>query len=243
MVDKKETAESPTGDTGEQEKAYTQADVDALLAPEIEKRKVAERASSMHGEKVKQLEASQGDWQSDIQTLRQEMTQNMQLMAALASEGRPPEDTEGLSPTEKGDYLKKAQALIAQNEAKRTEQAYFRKCDAIYARAEKLYGDDIDALHNIRNLIRSRDLDLAEKKIARAEAKLGEEGKPPESEEERQKAIEEEARRQLEEKGLLKTDISGPSGASKRSFTAAEIGEMSYQEWVDAGKPGVTREK
>lgn len=245
MVEKKEpekTAEPPTGDTGEQEERLTRAEADVLVT---EKTKGLERAVSEKAEEIRKLEASRGDWQSDIQTLRQEMTENMQLMAAMAYEGRPPEDAEGLSTAEKGDALKRTQAFIAQNEAKRKEQDYFRKADAIYARAEKLYGDDIDTLHNIRNLIRSRDFDLAEKKIAKAEANLSEEEKPKESEEDRQKTLDEGVLAKLKQDypDLYKTDTGGPSAGGKRSFTAEQIGEMSYKEWVDAGKPGVTREK
>lgn len=184
--------------------------------------------------RVKQLEGSQGDWQSEIQTLRQDMTQNMQLMAAMAYEGRPPEAAEDLSTVEKGDALKRTQAFIVQetakNEAKRKEQDYFRKADAIYARAEKLYGDDVDTLHSIRNLIRAKDLDLAEKKIDKAEAKMTEE--PTESKEPEgtfEKRLEEEKRKWAEEEGLLTTETGGPSASSmsaqeaKKEYIAGNI--------------------
>lgn len=218
MVKKEEpekTAAPPTGDTGEQEERLTRAEADALVT---EKTKGLERAVSEKAEQIQRLEASRGDWQSEIQTLRQDMTQNMQLMAAMAYEGRPPEAAEDLSSTERGDALKKTQAFIAQEaaktEAKRKEQDYFRKADAIYAKAEKLYGDDIDALHNIRNLIRNRDLDLAEKKIAKAETKVVE-PEVKESEEDKRKAIDEAARKMLEDTGQLKTDTGGPSAGGE----------------------------
>jgi len=231
MVKKEEsekTAESPTGDTEEQEERLTRAEADALVT---EKTKGLERAISEKAEEIRRLEASQGNWQSEVQTLRQEMTQNMQLMAALAAEGRLPEDAEGLSSTERGDYHKKAQALIAQNEAKRKEQEYFRKADAIYAKAEKLYGDDVDALHNIRNLIRARDLDLAEKKIA----KVAEVAEPKGSEEERQKTIEEGVLAKLKQDypDLYKTDTGGPS-AGTGAMNLEEFSKLSPEERLKA---------
>ena len=63
MAEQEGTAVPSSEDTGD--KTYTQAEVDALVNPEVEKRKDAERASTKHGERAKALEADLASRASD----------------------------------------------------------------------------------------------------------------------------------------------------------------------------------
>ena len=217
----------PKGDTGsEEEKTFTQTEVDALLAPEVEKRKDAERASTKHSERVKGLEASQ----ADIQSLRQEMTENMQLLAGLAAEGRSPESAGELEPDERGAYIKKAQAQIAANAAKREQVEYNRKADEQWARVQKLgLTPEDDTYDDILDLLERGKLDRATRKIDKLEPKTKEpDEKRPLTEEQE----EEIARKVAERKGSLATDTGGPSGGGKKGLTVEDVKKMSPEEQV-----------
>lgn len=64
--------------------------------------------------------------------------------------------------------------------------------------------------------------------------------KPPEKKEDKAKYeadVEEGVRKKLAEDEQLVTETGSPSGSGKRSYTAEEIGVMSYDEWVTLGKP------
>lgn len=228
MADKEEKAVPSSEDTGD--KTYTQTEVDALRADDVEKRKDAERASSKHGERVKTLEASQGNWQSDIQTLRTEMQQNVQLLTGIALDSKSP-DSE-LDPNEQGAYIKKAQEAIA----KTAKDAEVKRQDTEDRRIGEQYQKEVEDLglttkdktyREIYQYVRERNFQFADAVIA--EVKTAKANEPKGSEEDKEKAIEEAARKMLEDSGQLKAPISTPSG-STGGLTIEEVKKMSPEE-------------
>ena len=234
----KETAAPPSGDTGD--KTYSKTEVDALVATETEKRKEAERASTKHSERVKALETSQGNWQSDIQNLRTELTQGMQLMAGLAVDGRPPEDAETLTPGEKGDAIKRTQALIADNETKRKQTEYNNKANALWTRAQNLgLPLDSDEIDDIQDLLERGRFDRAERKTSKLES-ARKEAPPKETDEDRQSAAETRAMEIVKEKfpDALLTETGGPSASSLSARDAKQAyikGEITAEQAKERG--------
>ena len=117
-----------------------------------------------------------------------------------------------------------------QEDTERTNQEYAQKGAAIYAQAEEIFGDDIGELHDIRNLIRAGDYDLAERKIEKSKK-----GTPKETDEQRiAKLVEERVRQRLEESGLLEEHLATPSARSsnfvdiERKYATGEITTAEY---------------
>ena len=228
MVEETKTAESPEkGDTGgKEEKLFKQSEVDALLQKEVELRKVAERATTEHAKRFKEVEASRSEWQSEIQGLRQEM----QIFAALQAEGRSPEEAEGLEPKEKGNLLAKFQLMQQQNEARRVGDKYRQRAEALgLTEADDDYWTIYS--HVERGRLQAADAKLKRLEQAKAIQEVAApEIRPKETEEERiERLAEEKARKIFEEAGVLVQDTGAPSGgAGKRWYTEEEIGDRAF---------------
>ena len=195
-----------------------------------ESHKSLQRKHNKTQEEVKQ--------QSNLRSRLDTLEQSQKLLVAILSERGNVSDVEDMPTHQKTDYIKKydeilekqkQQEVLAEKRAK--EQTWQEQATTMYERAEMVYGDDIDALHTIRNLIRANDLDLAEKKIAKAEKTKTE----PANEEER---IEQKALELLKKQGKLPDDLGGASTGSKGrddDFARYAAGQMSTDEAAKLG--------
>ena len=146
-----------------------------------------------------------GDVKQEVASLKS----LVKLLAAAQSQGVSPEYVEEMPKAKQQDLIK---AWEVEEEKKRQAETRYNQSMKIYGQAEEIYGDDIDALHQIRNFIRNGDFDLAEKKIERDKVK---ESPKKESEEDMKKRIEEEVKTKIfKERGWNITDDGAPSGAS-----------------------------
>lgn len=185
--------------------------------------------------------------------IRSEVTDLKDMIRTLASaqvrgESISGENLDDIPEHQRIDAKKVFDELEAKQEKRRQEgkivaqkDEYNRQADAIYARAEAAFADDIDTLHSIRNLLRSGDSDLAEKKVAKAEKPTDTKGDKMESEEDKfQKRLDEEKRKWMEEHGMLESETGGPSASSgsKEDATAKLVaGEITTEQ---ARKLGVS---
>src|SRR3990167_1999708 len=139
-----ETVIETTGDV-EQPKTYPAEEYEKLLRD----KQGLEKAVSEKAEQVRRLEVSRNDWQGELKSMREDVTQQIQLFAALQAEGRPTEEIDELSPKEKGDYLKKIKMMQAEQQAKRQQEElwqlseqYRKRAEAIgLTRKDKIYRD------------------------------------------------------------------------------------------------------
>lgn len=213
----------------------TQEEIDALVATATEKGKAEakeeyqgiQRVVSQKDQKIKELEAKAA----------QPSTSGDDVLLQLLIEERKSKTSEF---GEADPMIPKLETILAQRKQAQVQSAqakFYQQADATYKTAEEVFGDDVDALHDIRNLIRAGDFDLAEKKVAQAKGKAKGEGSKEPEDDKLAKFLEEEKRKWMEEHGLLKAETGGPSASGKRSYTPAELDEMPYKDWVAAGRP------
>lgn len=169
----------------------------------------------------------QADWKAELEEIKANVafqTEAQRLLAAMLAE-RGDIESEEVPAGRKQDLLKryeaKEQELAVKKreaEAKSRQNAYNQQADALHNRAVAVFAEDEDALYQIRAYLRAGDLDLAEKKIAKAESKSKTSipsGKTETEEERTNRLVEEKYQTKLKEAGLLKTDTATPSGRTK----------------------------
>ncbi len=162
----------------------------------------------------------EGKKAADLESRFYAMQDSIELLAtAVSAKG----GIENLEPDERKDILadlkkrrQEQELKRKQEESQRTQEEYIQKGAVIYAKAEEVFGDDVETLHYIRNCIRANDLDLAERKITKAEKK--ETPKVVETEEEKRAKMKREI---MDELGLLEEHSALPSGRSQ-SFADIE---------------------
>lgn len=179
--------------------------------------------------------------QSDVRVEIDDLKKYIKILAAQQAEiGVTKEDIDGMTPNKQQDYVKRFEDMEQQAETRRKDAEqksvaddYNKRADDVYARAEKVYEDDADSLFQIRQYLRSSDIDLAEKKITQIEKKSEVTVKEKETKQETDDQIFE---RIAKEKGLLKTDTVLTSGRSKsfddvhEAYGKGEIGTKEYME-------------
>ncbi len=199
-------------------------------------------------EKDRELKTLQ-DLNSRIDSKIEGIEDKIKVLAYAQTQGIkvPEENFDGLT-QEKTQDIQKVFEKLDTDRKTRAEQVkkqaeadvYTQKADAVYARAEKIYEEDIDALSQIRQLLRSGDVDLAERRINKSESKSKSEPKIESKETEVKKVElsdeekEKIAREYMVKKGLLKSDTGLPSGTG-RTFQDIEADFI-------AGKPGAADE-
>lgn len=220
MADEKEKAVPSSEDTGD--KTYTQTEVDALRADDVEKRKDAERASTKHGEKVKTLEANLADRESDKDF------QRAMLSVLAQGRGESEEELESSVKANQPDLLKQFDEREKAKEVKRQDTEDRRIGEQYQKEVEDLGLTTKDKTYReIYQYVRERNFQFADAVIA--EVKTAKAKEPKGSEEDKEKAIEEAARKMLEDSGQLKAPISTPSG-STGGLTIEEVKKMSPEE-------------
>lgn len=185
---------------------------------------------------------------SDLHSRLDNLEETQKIYAALMAE-KLGENPEGDETPRKQDLLKKFDEVAAKQKQARIEadarakqEDYFRRADDVYKSAEEVYGDDVDALANVRSLIRSGDFDLAEKKITKAKAKTQ---TPPvaqtqkvETEEERiNRLVEERITQKIKGNPLLKTDTAtamGRVGSREEIIARYGRGEATEDDYLRA---------
>ena len=225
-----EVEEAPTAEQ-QLETLQTQLKETATRAEKAERSEQGLRGSLQ--EKDTQLKRQAG---SDSRF--EALNERIEFLATAIALGKSEEGMTGVSDETLQNVKSELKRMRESEEAKRKEtqeqtqmEEFYQKGSTIYSEAEEVYGDDVDALHNIRNLIRAGDHDLAEKKVAKAKGKPTDtKGDKMESEEDlKQRWIEEGKRLAKEESGELKTDNNSPSGAGG-SLTIAQLEKMSPEE-------------
>lgn len=206
-----ETATTEPEEQVVEEKQYTQEEVDALIK---EKTSGHDRKISEYSETIKRLEASREDWRPAIEALNKKT----EFLAALAAEGRRPEEAEGMDASQKTDILQRFQEMSRQDEIKRISTSYEKR-----VRDLGLTDDDPE-YHDILTAVQfgnaSGDYKSAEVRLKKLEKekKTQEpeqtEDKPRETEEERiDRLADEKVRKLMEKNKLLDNDISSASGS------------------------------
>jgi ABC-type nitrate/sulfonate/bicarbonate transport system substrate-binding protein len=198
----------------------------------------------------KKYQDEQGGVRSELASLKSDMAAQVELIKILAagqSQGITVDDVDSMSPKAKVDLVKEFENRQAfkkqQEDTLRKQEEFNAKANDIYSRAEKVYGDDVDALHSFRNLIRNGDFDLAEKKLVKAEAKVETQvtDKKQETDEEKTKRMEAEIEKRILTKyNLLDTETglpAGKAGTKEEAYAKYARGEMTTEE---AKKAGIT---
>lgn len=205
--------------TPDEQLVQAQTKIDELTKERDEKAKGLQTAHSKLTEKDKEIRK-----QADDTVWRDAMEGKIGLLSAIiAEQGSIPEGgLDGIPEERKQDLRKLLKEKEAEIEDKRKQsqlqvrqEEYYQRGATIYSDAEEVYGDDVGALHNIRNLIRAGDHDLAEREIAKAKGKSTDtKEKNVESEEDKETKIRENERQKvLEEHGLWKVESGKPTGA------------------------------
>lgn len=187
-----------------------------------------QRAGVRKSEEIQQLKEQLDSLRSD-----KELTQS--LIAVMAQQqGKSEEElTEGIK-ADKPNLLQQYQTITRQQEAQRKVNSFQRRTEALGLT------EDSDDFWAIRDAVEAGKYDRAESKLkklekAKAETPEGEPEPPKETEEEKatkhKKEIDEAARKMLEEKGLLTTEIGGPSGSSIAP-TNEELDRMTPDEYA-----------
>ncbi len=182
--------------------------------------------------------------QTDLESKIGGIEDRIELLAtAIVTKTNP--DEIGLAEA-KPDVVKMLRQLGEEQEAKRkqqgllaTQQEYAQKADALYARAKVIFLDDDDAIERIEDLLGNGRLERAEARVVKAEKVKGT-PKNKETEEQRiDRLAQEKYQKLLEEKGLLETYSTSPSGSggsvadAVRQYANREITE------AEARKRGV----
>jgi len=200
------------------ELATLQAELEALKAqnqrlPELEKGfKSLQQTLTEKDKEIKR----RADFDSKIDVLQE----NFETLATyIASRG----DAEGLDPV-KGQELQaelkkrrvEQEAKAKQREITETQQEYAQKADSLFARAKIAFADDDEGIERVEDLLISGRFERAEARVVKAEGKKAPvKDSKVETEEQRiDRLAEEKHRSYLEEKGLLDTYESTPSGSS-----------------------------
>lgn len=234
--------EAPETPTAEEQLKAAQEEIDKIKAELESKDKGLRTAHQTLTEKDKKLREA-----SDFHTRLDGFEETQKILIGMMQERGAVSDEE-VSLEKRTDYVKqydeirKRQKEEREAASMRTEQEeYARQAQAIYARAQEAFKDDIDELDKVAyNLDRGR-LDLAEARVAKVEGKE----KPPakekqvESDEERVARLAEEMyKKRLDEEGLLRTESAEPSGRSRTmDEIAAKVasGDMTVEEAAKAG--------
>ncbi len=168
-----------------------------------------------------------------------------ELISAIENQVREAGDT--MSPTTQAKLNAARQQLAAIE-----QQAAYEKQDAItLGVAADLRNELIDAgidpdgskcdgVWDAIQIAKMSDgnFDNAKKRTSRIIKNIKKE--EPKKEEPSDDAVQVAARKILEKEGKLKTHDGGPSGAGSRVYSPEQLGDMSYKEWVAAGKPRAT---
>lgn len=184
--------------------------------------KQAEEAAARADKAEKSVQGLRGSLQEKENKLREQagsntrmdgIEQRMEIIALALDKGLSVGEIDGEKLNLKQEFaeLKAKQDKVRDDDRNKTAyDEYVQKGNAIYTEAEELFGDDIDKLHDIRNLIRANDLDLAEKKIAKARgtSEPKKETNVPTVEEQ----VTERLRQEMEKRGLLRSDNGAPAG-------------------------------
>ncbi len=220
---------------------YSQEDVDDFMAEQ--KKKIVDLESQVKGLSKKQSEAT---LEANRLRTRAESSGNIETLEAVLKAIPPTVDEFGK--TVSNPEIKKAQEHLA-----RLKQQERNKQFVAYQEGERQKmrkeaedagldpdGDELAlvelAWDNNNPAVAKKWLDKAitkHQKEAPKERKMSEkENKKQETEEEiradeRDKVVKE----------LTKQDVGSPAGSSGHLYTGAQIGDMSYEEWVAAGKP------
>ena len=233
LVEETTATPEPEAETTETTKTFTQEDLDAIVS---EKDKAYQGLQKVIARKDQELETSRK------QPPTQSNTQAVKLLLELEEEraNTPNELGEVRKPSPRIAQLKAEVRRLEQQEAGKRYQAQLEsKRDEIRRKAEEK-GIDPDSaeFYPVVDAYYTGNFPEAERRLARIPAKQEKEQKVGKTEEEIR--VEERAK-VIEELGLKKQDGGSPSGAGRGSFTAEEIGDMSYKVWVDAGKPGAKK--
>ena len=229
-----QTAETQVG--SEAVKTFTQAEVDAL------KSGLDRRVSEL----TKELQSKKGSdeaWRSELTKLREDVTQQVQLMAALVAEGRSPDEAReeigDMTPKAKTDALKRVQQFQVEQEQKRQVEESRKVGESIRTRVEALGLKPTDkAYRDIWRDVRDGFAEAAEAELTELEIKKNETVKQPmESDEVKfAKRLEQEKQKWMEEKGLLTSETGGPSASFQdfqkieADYIAGKISDAAYTE-------------
>ena len=199
--------ESPTA---AEQLAKLQTERDEVLA---RAEKAEKRSQGLEGslhEKDKQLRAL-----ADAETRFKSINDRIEILATAIATGRSEDD---VTPDTVKDVTAKLSQMKAEEEARiktakqqQETESYNSQANAVYSKAEELYAEDVDKLFQVRQYLRSGDMDLAQKMVAKAEKKV--EPKVESEEELKKKWIDEGKRLALEEKGGLNASTTQPSGS------------------------------
>jgi len=173
---------------------------------------------------------------ADIESRIDSLQDTIEVLAtAVASRG----EIEELDPTKRQDILAElkkkradADAKAKQKELTEVQTEYTQKADALYNRAKAIFADDDDAIEKVEDLLTNGRLERAEARVAKAEQKKvpSKEGKMETEEQRIDKLAEEKLRKHLEERGLLETYTTTPSGSG--IFSRKQIAEMSPEDYA-----------
>ncbi len=131
------------------------------------------------------------------------------------------------------------EAKAKQKELAETQQEYAQKADALYTRAKAIFADDDDAIERIEDLLGNGRLERAEARVMKAEKSKETPKKSGETEEQRvERLAQEKFQKHLEEKGLLDTYSSAPSGtggSSQEAMSQYIAGKITAEEATKRG--------
>ena len=167
--------------------------------------------------------------------------QRMEILALAMDKGLSASDVDGEKlnlKQEFADLTKRQEDTRVQDTARLQQEESAREAEGFWTRAKEFgtYDDNDDVAEIYDALVEGKNY-----KAERIIKKLEKTAKPERGGDEKQKWIEEGKRLAAEEKGDLSSDTGGPSGSLNHSYSAEQVGKMSYTEWVEKGKPQVTK--
>jgi len=185
---------------------------------------------------MKRLESERADISS--------LSAKVEVLGGMLSElmeGREESHLEEETPKKKVDYAKKFQEVETMSKMRTQIEPRQRRAEALGIPMTDL------RIATVEYLTTSGQFDKADKALDALEAEANKskeepkEEKPKETEAERiERLVEEKTRQFLEEKGLLRTEAGGPSGAGRKPTTKAEaarlysegkLSDKEYAEW------------
>ncbi|MCW4049323.1 MAG: hypothetical protein NWE89_06245 [Candidatus Bathyarchaeota archaeon] len=244
-----QTGDDLNAQTGDDVKTPTTEEIKAeyetkILTLEKERDEATKGLKTAHSRLTKADQDAKG--RTSIDTRIDGLEDTLKILASMQSETLAAGDME---PEQRREHINRFDAEIKrQKEARDKAQAVSQQEESrqnimvMSERAEVAFGDDLDAIAKVRDMLVAGYNDLAEKKIAQAEGKKTTDTKENkvESEEDRiNKLVEEQLRQRMEAAGMLASETGGPSGAAtseRDAYAKYAAGEITAEE---AGKRGV----
>ena len=188
--------------------------------------------------------------QTELESRIAGIQDTMELLATAIAEGkRGDTDNLGETPSQPGrNILKELQAKKQEQETKRqqetekqTQAEYTHKADALYARAQAIFGEDDENIEHIEDLLMSGRYERAEARIVKAERSKGMKGEQSVETEDKkiERLVGERLKKELQDRGLLEEHSGYPSAGSSNAIDAMNKyikGEITAEE---AQKRGV----